>query len=170
MAKRRGVRKSSVRSTRNRTEAKKNIPLGVKILSILCYIDAALALLFGVFLFVVGLAAPALISSIKDQIISQGQLTAQQVELIASLSAPLLVIISFLIIAFAILDYYIARGLWRGRNWARIVVLVFMVLGFISSLFSLLTGNFGRIISLVIYGLVGWYLGFDKNVKRYFLK
>lgn len=72
------------------------------------------------------------------------------------------VMLGIFFIACAIIDYFVARGLWRGQNWARILVLVLVALSALGALMSM------QIISLAINAVLIWYLGFYKPVINYF--
>ncbi|MEK6973997.1 MAG: hypothetical protein AABW41_02055 [Nanoarchaeota archaeon] len=64
----------------------------------------------------------------------------------------------------AIIGFFIANGLSRLKNWARITAIVFAILGLINGLFTLPIG----ILNLLISGLILWYLGFNEEVKKAF--
>ena len=118
----------------------KEMPTGVKVLSVLGYIGAAVTLLMGlIMIFGAGFIQNNLPSGMIPEI---GR---------AFLGVGL-VIAGICALGFAVLDYFVARGLRNGRNWARIFVLIFAVLGLLSSLWPI------SIVSLVIDGLIVWYL------------
>ena len=129
---------------------KKDMPVGVKILAILGYIGAALTLLAGILL-IFG-------ASFMAQIMSQ----------IGPLAAVFggigFVVLGIIFIAFAVLDYFIAKGLWNGKNWARIIVIVFAALGILGGI----TSPLNNIVGIIINGVIIWYLGFNKPVARAF--
>ena len=90
-------------------------------------------------------------------------------------------IASFIVISIGTIYLFTGRGLWKGKNWARIFVLVISWIIAIRSLLSLFTGgtfkeiNSGYIllnplINLIIYGLIIWCMQFRKEVKAYFTK
>lgn len=66
-----------------------------------------------------------------------------------------------LMLGFAVLGYFIGSGLWKHQSWARIVTLVFSVLGVL----GIFSGNFlGAII-----GAIGiWLFGFEPTVTGLF--
>lgn len=130
------------------TKKTKEAPIGVKILAILSYIGAVLFLISGVAMLFGG----SFLANIFG---------------IASLGFGL-VLAAIVMFAFAVLDYFVGKGLWKGQNWARILIIVFAILGFVSALFSLFKGNFGSIFALVIDGLIAWYLLLHKEVKKFF--
>jgi hypothetical protein len=125
-------------------------PLGVKILSILAYIGAVFTFLAGIFMiFGAGFITRALPAGVTSMMGS-------------GLVGAGLIFVGILFIGFAILDYFVGKGLWKGQNWARILVLVFAVLGLLSSLMPF------SLVSLVIDGAIIWYLGFNKEAVAFF--
>jgi hypothetical protein len=61
----------------------------------------------------------------------------------------------------------VAYGLWKGLKWAWIITLIVTVIAFISGLGSIIVGNVGAIIPVIINGIIIYYL-FQPNVKAYF--
>lgn len=132
-------------------DKQKQIPVGVMILSILGYIGAVLTLLGGLALI---FGASFIASFLAQMIPMMG----------AGVTSAWFIILGIIVIALAILDYFIARGLWNGQNWARILVIIFTALSLLSSLMHPLSG----IVSIVIDVLIIWYLGFNKQAVDYF--
>jgi hypothetical protein len=128
----------------------KTIPTGVKIISILYYISAVLAVLAGIV------------------IIFGGSLLASFFVSFAILGAGLFVIMGIIIIAVGVLGFFIGKGLWEGNPWARTVAIILAALGTLSSLSSIVGGDFGSIVSLAINVLIGWYLLSNEEVKKFF--
>ena len=84
----------------------------------------------------------------------------------------LVAIIPFLGAALIIigLAYFgVAYGLWQGLKWAWIITLIVTVIAFISGLGSIIVGNVGAVIPVIINGIIIYYL-FQPNVKAYFGK
>ena len=72
-------------------------------------------------------------------------------------SVPLAIGIT--LVAFALIDFTLAYGLWVGRRWAWIVALTFAVLGIIITVPSFFVRpGFGGIIALITYLLVIYQL------------
>ncbi len=131
----------------------KDMPVGVKILAILAFIGAVADLLLGLgFIF----GASAL-----------GAFFAQYT-LLGAIGAGVIAVGGVVLILFAVLNFFIGKGLWKGQNWSRILVLIFVVIGAIGGLFSLISGEFSSIIGLAINGLIIWYLGFNQPVVKAF--
>ena len=82
----------------------------------------------------------------------------------------LVAIIPFLGAALIIigLAYFgVAYGLWQGLKWAWIITLIVTVIAFISGLGSIIVGNVGAVIPVIINAIIIYYL-FKPNVKAYF--
>lgn len=129
------------------------MPLGIKILAILSWITSAMCVLFAIFAIFGGYAFSTLLG--------------------ASLSAGLGLggVLAFIMILFAVLNFFIGRGLWKGQNWARILLIIFLIIGVLLGLLALFGGAYiTGILNLVINGLVGWYLLFNKKVKSAFAR
>ena len=120
---------------------------GITVLAILGYIGAGLTLLFGLAIMFGSGALAGVFAQIPG---------------LALLSSSLMIVASIVMLAFAVLDYFIARGLWNGKNWARILVIIFAALGILGSIWPF------NIVTIIIDGLVILYLGFYKPAVDYF--
>ena len=131
-----------------------SVPAGVKVISVLYYIGAVFGVLFGI-LFIV---SAGYVSSF-----------ASQIPLIGTLGASLFIVGGIIIICLGILGFFVGRGLWKARSWARIVAIIFACLGIIMAIFSMIQGNIiGNIFNLAIQLFIGGYLLFSNNVKESF--
>ncbi|MEI7719572.1 MAG: hypothetical protein WCI72_06900 [archaeon] len=124
---------------------------GVSILSVLGYIGAVFTLLLGL-LFIAG-------SAVVGTLITQ---LAPEYVWLTTVGVVGLIFLGLVIIGFAVLDFFIARGLWKGQSWARIVVLVLLAISALMALTSM------EIASVVIDAALIWYLGFYEPVVNYF--
>ena len=131
-----------------------NVPTGVKILAVLDYIGAVLLLLLGIgMIFGAG---------------SIGEIF-KSIPLIGTWLSGFIIVLAIILIAFAVLSFFMGRGLWKGQNWARILTIIFAILGVISAVMGMVNGNItGNIVSLIIEGVIGGYLLFSKSVKSAF--
>jgi len=125
----------------------KGVPTGVKIISVLYYIGAVFSLIAGI----VAFAGGAFFTTVLPKFI-----------------AGIAAIAGIVFIILAVLGFFIARGLWKGQNWARILAIVFAILGVISALIAIISGGYQGIVSLVINAIIGYYLWFNKGVKAAF--
>ncbi len=128
----------------------KNRPIGVKILSILGFIGAGLGVLFGLLAVFAGPLFFALMPEIEE------------LPWLASAGAAISLIVGIILIVFSLIGYFISRGLWDGKEWARIVTLVFSWISGISALFSL------DVFTVLLEGVIIWYLQFRKDVVKFF--
>jgi uncharacterized membrane protein HdeD (DUF308 family) len=81
----------------------------------------------------------------------------------------LIIGIGFLLLALGIAYLVMAYGLWNGRGWAWTITLILTVIGIIVGIGSLVTGNGGAVIGIIIQAIVIYYL-YRPNVKAYFGK
>jgi hypothetical protein len=132
----------------------KEIPMAVKIISVLSYILAVIYLVAGIFF----IAGAGTLSSL------------QEVPVIAMLGTAGFAFLGLILIALAVLAFFVGRGLWKGKNWARIVAIIISILGVISAIASLIGGSsiISNLITLIVYALIGGYLLFSKKVKASF--
>ena len=129
------------------------MPLGIKILAILSWIGAGISLLFGILAIFGGYAFSSLFGFPLSAGLGFG------------------IFIAFIMLIFAVLNFFIGRGLWKGQNWARILLIIFLIIGVVFGLLVLFTGTYiTGILNLVINGLVGWYLLLNKEVKSAFAR
>ncbi len=131
----------------------KEIPVGVKIIAVLYYIGAVLALLFGILTFVGAGTLQTALAAVPFLAIFSG----------------LIIVLGIILIGFGVLGFFIGRGLWKAQNWARILVIIFAALGVLMAIIAMVGGNIaGNIVSLIINGLIGGYLLFSQKVKAAF--
>ena len=132
----------------------KEVPTGVKIVSILYYISMSLGILFAIFLF----AGFAFLSTLMPFLTT-----------ISAIGYILVIFCAIMVLAFSVFSFLIARGLWKLKNWARMVAIVFAGLGVLGALGSFASGfSFGIVIELLIQAAIGGYLLFSKEAKRAF--
>jgi len=134
---------------------KQPVPFGVKIIAILYYIGAVLGVIFGLIFLVVG----------------TGIMGSKLIPLLGALGAGLFIAAGIVILGLGVFDFFIGRGLWKAKSWARIVVIVFAALAILGTITSMMvqgkivgSGVFNLITQLVICG----YLLFSKSVKQAF--
>jgi hypothetical protein len=128
----------------------KEMPTGVKIISVLEYIGAGILAIMGLVL------------------IFGGGAIASMLPIFGALGGALFIVAGIVTIGFGVLAFFIARGLWRGQNWARIVAIVFACLGVLYALISIGRMPGQSVVSIIIDGVIGGYLWFAKEVKAAF--
>lgn len=129
--------------------SKSTMPVGVKVLSVLSYIGALLLLIAGIFLLIGSGFIASMISTAFPTL--------------SILGTGLFIFLGILFILWAVLDYFIGRGLWRGQNWARILLIVLSALSLVSSL----TNPLENIVGIIINAVIIWYLGFSDAKKAF---
>jgi len=131
-----------------------SVPTGVKIIAVLYYIGAVLGVIFGL-LFLVGAGMMGSIAS--------------QIPLLGALGGALFFVLGIILIGLGVLGFFVGRGLWKARPWARIVAIIFAALGILMAVISMVQGNIAsNIFNLVIQLVIGGYLLFSNRVKEAF--
>lgn len=147
------------RKVKRQVKSKSKVPVLAKVISVLGFIGSAVTLILGI-LFLVGSAF------IQDLASLDKNIQPQELAAIGTFGPGLLIFLGILLIGFAILDFFVARGLWKGHNWARIFTIVILTIGALSALVNLFSGEFDNIVLLVIDVLLIWYFGFNKKVIK----
>ena len=136
-------------------------PTGVTIIAVLAFLGAALLVL------------GALFSLLGGMLVST--MAASRMGALAGVGAAVIAV--FLLIA-AVVDIVVGVGLWKLKNWARIITIVLTGIGLLGSVLSIIS-PFGqihvfffvflirRLILAAIYAWILWYL-FQPNVKQAF--
>lgn len=140
-------------------------PVGVTILAILYFLGAAFCIFGGLGFFLGG----GVLASVLSQ---NSQLSGQ---LPAGFIAGMGAVMGVGMLIGAAIDALLGWGLWKLKNWARIVTIVLMGLGAIFLVFGLLSmlmhfnifGLLWNCFWLAIYGVIIWYL-LQPNVKAAF--
>lgn len=145
----------------------KSIPVGVKVIAILYYIGAVISILAAIGLIVVMATVGSISGAIETAGAEQGLQLTDAIPGGAILSSIAIVGI-IVMIALAVLLFFIGRGLWKGKSWTRIAVIIISAIGAVSAIVSIIGGEFGAIVSLIIHAIIGGYLLFSKTVKQAF--
>ena len=143
----------------------KEVPVGVKIISILYYLLA----IFSIF-FTIGIIA-------KYEFIGLYAIFFTIFFIISSAVAGL-EFFSFIglpnfinTLIIAILTFFVGWGLWRVQNWTRIVAIILVSLSFLISIINVFIGDpniLDLIISGLAFGIIWGYLFFNKKVREVF--
>ncbi len=135
----------------------KEVPVGVKVISVLDWIVAVLFILGGVVSILVSLLFMG-----TSKVTGFGLIPGFSGNIILSL------LLGILFVAIGILLIFVALGLWKGKNWTRIVHIVLSFIGIGFAIWGLIKLQFGNIFSLAINGLIAGYLLFSIKVKEAF--
>ncbi|MDO8528759.1 MAG: DUF2127 domain-containing protein [Nanoarchaeota archaeon] len=132
-----------------------SVPTGAKVISVLYYIGAGFEVLFGL-AFLVGAGV-------------LGAIIAQIIPALGMIGAGFFAVVGVLFIGVGILSFFVGRGLWKAKNWARIVAIVLTLLGIIGEVFSLFSEiTFSAILMLAVNLFIAGYLLFSPSVKEAF--
>lgn len=144
-----------------------NRPIGITILAIFMGIIGTIVLIVGIVL-LVGSAAIAASGASAEIARNISRIPGVPVPLHLLVPSELLVVAaSIFSVIVGIIILLISWGFWTGINLSRWIAIVFFGLSALSSLFELLQGQIGSIVSLAINGLIVYYL-FVPHVKRFF--
>lgn len=133
-------------------------PTGVTIIAVLMVIGGAIMLVGGISAIAL---APLLPMAAQSQDLAGGISSAMLGGVAAASGA--------FFIALGIASLVIAYGLFKGRGWAWTAAVVLSIIGIVMSVVSIVTGNFGSIVSIIINGVILYYL-YRPHVKAYFGK
>ena len=129
---------------------RKTLPLGVKIISILYYVCSVLVVIGGII--AIGLSGFA--DSLPYDVEYLG------IKLIFG---------GIFAIIMGIVSFFVARGLWNLKNWARIVVIIFAVLGILDAGTGIARGFYATgFTGVVVDVIIAAYLIFSEEVKKAF--
>ncbi len=147
-----------------RVVGKKQIPAGVMIIAIMGFISCAIFLIGGI-IFILG----GIIFSINPITIEfPPEIPAQIASAMNQVLVPALFIMGLILVISTLIIFFISRGLWRLKNWARITVIILSVLMAVSAFFSIMGGELKSLLGLAINVIVAAYLIFSENVKNSF--
>jgi len=138
----------------------KSRPTGVTIISILNIIGGIIMLIIGF-----GLAA---ISSILPTMTAIDPNASGQMAL-AGLLGPAGVALGGIFIILGIISFIVAWGLLKGKGWAWSLTMILSIISIIISIVSLVGGNFGGVVNIIISGIIIYYL-YRPHVKAFFGK
>ena len=133
----------------------KDIPIGLKIISILYYLFAGILVLviFGLF-----------IALRFYRVDGEG------------LTDFVRILLIFVSVPFTILFFFVARNLSKGREWARIVAIILSILFIINVFLSIIRNPLSilpvltQILCILINGFIAIYLLFSRKAKEFFSK
>ncbi|HPD81685.1 MAG TPA: DUF2127 domain-containing protein [Candidatus Pacearchaeota archaeon] len=149
--------KAKIKKSEDKTiKESRKIPVGVQIISVLYYIMTALLIVSGLFIILFSGIIVSTIISIDANLSSI--ITSQMIIWIG---------ISFLILGGLI--FFVGRGLWKLKLWAKITAILISGLMIIYYIYSLTLGfKPMQLIQLLIYVAIAVYLIFDRKAKKSF--
>jgi hypothetical protein len=156
----------------------KSRPTGVTIIAILNIIGGAIMLFGAIALIAIGAILPTLPPNTFNQSGLQGNLTTGQVPVpppgvppmvSQSLLGGIGIAFGIVLLALAIVSFVVAYGLLKGLGWAWTVTVILSIISIVFNAISIATGNIVAIISIIISGIIIYYL-YRPHVKAYFGK
>ena len=156
----------------------KSRPTGVTIIAILNIIGGIIMLIGAIALITIGAILPTLPPTVFNQTQLQGNVTAGQAPMPSPGIPPMVpqsllggIGIAFggVLLAIAIASFVVAYGLLKGRGWAWTITVILSIISIVSNAISIATGNIASIISIIISGIILYYL-YRPHVKAYFGK
>jgi magnesium-transporting ATPase (P-type) len=147
------------------TKSLKTIPIGVKIISVLHYIASIIFIILGLFMIIFsGIMVSAINSPEMSEIYS-----AYEFDVTSILTQGFFIGVGVFFSALAFLVFFVGRGLWKLKPWARITAIIMSVLMILYEVYSIIVAfTFMQIIWLAIYIAIAVYLIFNKEVKKAF--
>ena len=134
-------------------------------------------LVFGIGFIFLGVVVPTLPPSTFNQTDIQGNLTAAQIPIppsdspmaVQSFLSGIGIAFGAVLVGIAIVSFVVAYGLLKGLGWAWTVTVVLSIISIVFNAISIATGNIAAIISIIISGIIIYYL-YRPHVKAYFGK
>ena len=81
----------------------------------------------------------------------------------------LLLGIGIFLVILGIASLVVARGLLKAKSWAWTLTVIISIISIILSIVAIATGRFDSVISLILYGIILYYL-YRPDVKAFFGK
>jgi hypothetical protein len=132
-------------------------PTGVTIVAILNIISGIIMLIGGIALVAIGSVLPGALPDTGISGLPEGAFGALGVGM------------GGIILALGIFSFVVAYGLLKGMGWAWTLTVVLSVISIALNAISIVSGNAGGIISIIISGVILYYL-YRPHVKAYFGK
>jgi hypothetical protein len=142
------------------TESSKKIPAGVQIISVLHYIFAVLLALLGLFFIILSGLIVSAVNSPEANI---------DPSIAAVITSGLIIGMGVFLIVVGVLIFFLGRGLWKLKEWARITSIILSALLVVYEIYYMIVSfAFMQIIWVLIFLAIGIYLTFSKEAKAAF--
>jgi uncharacterized membrane protein (DUF2068 family) len=145
-----------------------NRPLGVTIIAILRIIGGIILLLGGIGLVTIAPFVGQLNVNTTSSTTDNGtgiNLSNNNTSFL--FFAAFIGVIGSILIVLGIASFVVAWGLLKGKGWAWTVTIVITIISLVFNALSILSGNIGAIVGIIIDGVIIYYL-YRPNVKSYF--
>ena len=134
----------------------KSRPTGVTIIAILNIIGGIIGVIGGVVLVTLGSLLPSVLEE-------TGEMSGMPAVFVGAAGIG----IGGVLIALGIFSFIVAYSLWTGKGWAWTLTVVLAIISIALNVISLASANFGGIISIIIDGIILYYI-YRPHVKAYF--
>jgi hypothetical protein len=144
-------------------------PTGVTALAILAFLVGIIGLVAGVGLIIVGIALGTLATAadISNAITNAGY--PGLASLSVGVLSALVIALGLVALVIGILYFAVGIGFFGGRGWSWTLGIIVGIIGLIRAIFDIAVGSVTSILSLVISGLILYYLT-RPRVKAFFGK
>jgi len=158
------------KKSKSQNKSNKKTPLGVIAISILDFLGTAFLLLAGISILILGSTITSnpefLQKFLSDYPDMAKDLNMSSIQAFAGGAS---INIGIFLIIFSLIYLFLGIGLLKGKNWARMVHLVFAALGILSGVFAIFSNTISMaLIQIAISGLIFWYLMYEKTAISYF--
>ena len=160
----------------------KNVPTSLRVISVLFYVFAVLSILLGIIFLVIGIGGNSYIDSVGNEAFVQQILELNpnaaedlqgidlnDIELLKSMLLIVGIVGGIVTIGLGILYLFVARGLIQRKKWAWIAALILVALGILRYIIGGILGSSSSIVILVILLVIGYFLVFDKEIRKIFV-
>lgn len=147
--------------------AQKQIPTPAKVISVLYFIGAIYAV-----------ASSGAVEGITLKVTIDFISSLSKIINPLGLSGAVSIIVALVALGLIILELLVARALWNGKNWARLLLIAFSITGVLIGIYLLTQRNvaenilqifdFEAFTTILINGLILGYLLLSKKVKQTF--
>ncbi len=153
-----------------KTKTKSNAPTIVKLISVFHYLRAGLYVIVGILLIVLSGFIIKQITGLGETTLGLNEIEGIQ-QLDESILKTSIIILGIIFIGMSILNFFVARDLWKLKNWARFVAIALAALGGLTQMYNMISGAaLTQIINLSINIFIIGYLGFFQEAKDAFNK
>ena len=143
---------------------KNEVPALVNILAVLNIISSILLILLGIFLIIIKFIPS------EPQVMPDGGISFSLLSIISGAFSQTLLTFGLIFLPLGIFNLFVSIYLRKGRNWARICMIILAVVSAVTLIVSSIMGRdiISNMLSLIMSGLIGGYLLFNKKVKEAF--
>lgn len=149
-------------------KTKINAPTIVKLISVFHYLKAGLYLIIGILLIFLSGFVVKQITGLGETNLGLNEI-GDILQFDASVLKISVIILGIIFIGMSILNFFVARDLWKLKNWARFVTIALAALGGLVQMYNMISGAaLTQIINLSINIFIIGYLGFFQEAKDAF--